>query len=295
MRTQMHHLTAATVAALIAWSGLAPLPATEYEATDYLPLAVGNSWAFRHEFYDLAGRDGPKTRWPAYLRREPDGWPAEVVITVERTEEIDGQTYYVLSDMPADWPPAPPHFPAGKKLRWKGTRLVEHTGTGEVSFFRFDGENEAGYAIPMTAGDNLVKVGIRRDTNPLTRRGPVPTYGFGFSGYDYLRDWAAGAYYGTEHGNYIKDVYYIGGGGRNVSFLAGYGLSGGGEHVSGWDYPLFENWLNPLWANLSSNNGSGVRGQSGFSKVSFKDARGDIPRRDTSLPSASWGEVKGER
>ena len=43
MRTHMHHLTAALVAALIAWSGPAPLPATEYEASDYLPLAVGNS------------------------------------------------------------------------------------------------------------------------------------------------------------------------------------------------------------------------------------------------------------
>ena len=292
MRTHMHHLTAATVAALIVWSApaFAP-PAADYEASDYMPLAVGNSWAFAHSHYDLPRRDGPKSQWPAFLETDP----AEVVITVERTEEIDGKTYYVLSDMPSGgWPPAPPHFPAGKKLRWKGAHLVEHTGTGEVALFRFNGENETGYSIPMTAGDNLVKVGIRRDTNPLTRRGPVPTYGFGFSGYDYVRDWAAGAYYGTEYGNYIKEMYPIRAGGRNVSFLAGYGLSGGGEYVDGSHHTLFENWLRPLWANLSSNNGSGVSGQSGFSKVSFEDARGDV-RRGTSLPSSSWGEVKGER
>ena len=281
MRTHIHQLTAATtMAALIAWSGPAPLPATEYEATDYMPLAVGNSWAFAHRHFDRAERDGPKSQWSAFLYADH---PAEVVITVERTEEIDGKTYYVLSDMPVDWPPARPHFPAGKKLRWKGTHLVEHTGTGEVAMFRFDGEDETGYAIPMTAGANLVKVGIRQDTNPLTRRGPVPTYGFGFSGYDYVRDWAAGAYYGTEHGNYIKEMYGIVGGGRNVSFLAGYGLSGGGEYVDGLHHTLFENWLRPVWANLSSNNGSDVSGQSGFSTVSFEDARGDV-RRGTGLP-----------
>ena len=47
------------------------------------------------------------------------------------TEVIDGKTYYVLSDMPANWPPAPPHFIAGKKLRWAGTHLMERTADGE--------------------------------------------------------------------------------------------------------------------------------------------------------------------
>ena len=50
MRTHIHHLTAAAVAALIALA--TPAAATEYEASDYLPLAVGKlvdsrTWGIR--------------------------------------------------------------------------------------------------------------------------------------------------------------------------------------------------------------------------------------------------------
>ena len=67
----------------------------------------------------------------------------QFTITVLNTEVIDGKTYYVLSDMPANWPPAPQHFIAGKKLRWEGTHLMERTADGEQAIFRFDGDNEA--------------------------------------------------------------------------------------------------------------------------------------------------------
>lgn len=153
MRTHMHRLTAATATALIAWSGpaFAP-PAADYEASDYLPLAVGNSWTFQHQWDDLHDRFGSLSQWSAYLaaRRAADPAYPSLTITVERTEEIDGNTYYVLSGMPENWPPAPPHFVAGKKLRWDGTRLVQHTGTGELVLYRFDGANEDGYAIPTS-------------------------------------------------------------------------------------------------------------------------------------------------
>ena len=67
----------------------------------------------------------------------------QFTIEVLRTEELDGQTYYVISEMPSNWPPAPPHFIAGKKLRWEGTQLMEHSGSGEQAIFRFDGANRA--------------------------------------------------------------------------------------------------------------------------------------------------------
>ena len=59
-----------------------------------------------------------------------------MTITVERTEVIDDKTYYVITGMPANWPPAPPHFIAGKKLRWEGTHLMERTSDGEHAIFR---------------------------------------------------------------------------------------------------------------------------------------------------------------
>ena len=105
MRTHMHHLTAATVAALIAWSEPAlAQPPSEYEATDFMPLAVGNSWTFKHDWDDSYQRFGPRSQWPAYsaARREAGGWAPSVTIAVERTEEIEGETYYVLSGMPAE-------------------------------------------------------------------------------------------------------------------------------------------------------------------------------------------------
>ena len=122
MRTCIYHLTLAALAAIAALAG--PAAAPEYEASDYLPLAVGNSWTFHHSVFDffekrLPGVADPHTQWPAYAAHIPK--TPSFTITVERTEVLDGKTYYVLSDMPSGgWPPAPPHFLAGKKLRWKG-------------------------------------------------------------------------------------------------------------------------------------------------------------------------------
>ena len=134
MRTHMHHLTVALVAALIAWSGPAHLPATEYEARDLLPLAVGNSWIVGHSVLDFRYLDegGVNPEWLAW-----EDSLGVFTLRVERTEEIDGRTYYVLSDMPSQgWPPAPPDFIAGRKLRWIGAQLMEgprHHWSGRVT------------------------------------------------------------------------------------------------------------------------------------------------------------------
>ncbi len=153
--------------ALLSLSGVLPAVATDYEASDYLPLAVGNSWTYEHEYYDL--NDEALTsnealgidQYSAYVDQfpAPDSpvWLPEFTISVLNTEVIDGKTYYVISDMPANWPPAPPHFIAGKKLRWEGTHLMERTTDGERSVFRFDGANDAGYTVETDEGDLLVK------------------------------------------------------------------------------------------------------------------------------------------
>ena len=84
-------------------------------------------------------------RWSTYTAQFPKS--PQFTITVERTEVIDGKTYYVISDMLTNWPPAPPHFIAGKKLRWEGSHLMERTADGEQAIFRFDGTT-ADYNIP---------------------------------------------------------------------------------------------------------------------------------------------------
>ena len=200
------------LAALLSLSGVLPAVATDYQASDYLPLAVGNSWTYRHELYDIDGRYGDKIQWSAYMDQE---FP-QFTITVDRTEVIDGKTYYVISDMPAGWPPAPPHFIAGKKLRWEGTHLMERTADGEQAIYRFDGANETGYEIPTDEGSNRVTVRFQAES--------VSTHWFRF------------------HGNFA--------GGRAFGFLAGYGLSRGGWSIFAEDYPQFCNDVIPLHAVL---------------------------------------------
>ena len=213
MRTKTIQLT---LAVLLGLSGALPAVATEYQAADYLPLAVGNSWTYDHEFYDLKGPDGKRRfgdydQWPAYFAQES----SEFTIEVLRTEELDGETYYVISEMPSFWPPAPPHFIAGKKLRWSGTQLMEHSGSSEQAIYRFDGHGTS-YDIPTVEGDNRVTV--------VAGPNPVPWYSFRFHGNDE--------------------------GSRACNFLAGYGSLGGGWRISGGDYPLLINRVGSLHAVL---------------------------------------------
>ena len=203
-----------TLAALLGLSLMLPAVATEYQASDYLPLAVGNSWTYDHEYYDIERRFGDRSQWSAYLAQAPE--TPQFTIEVLRTEELDGQTYYVISEMPSNWPPPPPHFIAGKKLRWEGTQLMEHSSSGEQAIFRFDGANRAGYDIPTVEGDNRVTA--------LAETNPVPWYSFGF--------------YGTAEGS------------RACGFLARFGCMGCGWGISGEDHPLFINNLTSLRAVL---------------------------------------------
>ena len=171
---------------------------------------------------------------------------------------IDDTTYYVISDMPANWPPAPPHFIAGKKLRWEGSHLMERTTGGEQANFRFDGTTEdygpstdfvfeglnvyeTEYSIPIEEGDDRVDVVAGLD--------PAPWYWFAFLDY--------------------------GEGGRGCSFRAGYGCEGCGWAIFGEDHPHFVNEVEPLRAVL------------GGTAVEYEDAL--VP---TNTQSSSWGEIK---
>ena len=200
------------LAVLLGLSGALPAAATEYQASDYLPLEVGNSWTYEHTYLD---NEADYDQWSTYAAQFPE--TPQFTIEVLYTEELDGQTYYVISEMPAWWPPAPPHFIAGKKLRWSGTQLMEHSGSSEQGLYRFDA-NETGYTISTDEGDNRVTVHPGAD--------PVPRYFFEFH---------ADAYGDARQGG---------------SFRAGYGYEKGAQLISGGDYPLFTNQLKPIRAVL---------------------------------------------
>ena len=188
------------LAVLLGLSGALPAAATEYQASDYLPLEVGNSWTYGHRYrnLELEQEDDYRSHWPAFWAQAPNR--PQFTIEVLRTEELDGQTYYVISEMPAWWPPAPPHFIAGKRLRWDGTQLMEYSGGGEQAIYRFDGHGTS-YGIPEVEGDNLVTVtaGLK----------PIPFYSFSFH----------------------KDS--VTGWGRGCNFRVSYGISSCGQKISG--------------------------------------------------------------
>ena len=194
-------------------AGVLPAGAAEYVASDYLPLAVGNSWTYQHAY---TSPDIDYTEWPTYLEQAPE--TPQFMIAVERTEEQDGKTYYVISDMPAFWPPAPPHFIAGKKLRWEGTHLMEYRAGGEQALYRFDGPDEMGYTVSTDVGQDRVTVEFDAE--------PVPLFWFRFR----------------------ADAY--GDGSQGCGFRAGYGYERGARNIFGEDHPIFINELKSLRAVL---------------------------------------------
>ena len=204
------------LAALLSLSGVLPAVATDYQASDYLPLAVGNSWTYEHIYHDYKDRE--MIQWPAYTDQFPE--EPQFTITVERTEIIDGKTYYVLSDMPTNWPPAPPHFIAGKKLRWEGTHLMERTANGEEAIYRFDGANEAGYAVSTDEGANQFSVKVISE--------PVPKYAFDFRGFEE--------------------------GGGGIRFVVGYGIQWCLRAIFATDHPLFTNDVKALRAVIEGRS-----------------------------------------
>ena len=117
-----------TLAVLLGLSRALPAVATEYQASDYLPLAVGNSWTYGHRYSD---RDADYSQWSTYTAQHPNR--PQFTIEVLRTEELDGQTYYVIS---------------------------------EQAIYRFDGADETGYTISTDEGDNRVTVHPGADPVP---------------------------------------------------------------------------------------------------------------------------------
>lgn len=145
--------------------------AQDYRPEDFLPLAVGNSWTYSHYYYDRLSH--PDKEIGEIIERKV------ITITITHTEQIEGHTYHVFSDMPYDFPPAPYFFLAGKKVRFaEDGRLMEWRPEGEVWTFHFGPDvpdwepwlplPEAGYPISYQEDDTLATRDLTRFSGTFT-------------------------------------------------------------------------------------------------------------------------------
>lgn len=108
-----------------------------------LPLTVENRWDYQHIFIDRT----------INTRLEQN-----VTVSITHTEDIEGHTYYVFSDMPYEVPSVPYFFLAGKKVRWEGNHLLFRQQDRDVALYQFGDQEFYRYIIPKTASDTLVVV-----------------------------------------------------------------------------------------------------------------------------------------
>ena len=163
----------------------------EGNPTDFLPLQVGNKWTYEHlyrnNFYSfdkILYRLDRDFYWaePGSLKRavvralfeipgypfypdmqngfpdEPEGTFAhrEFTIEITHTEMIEGQEYFVFSDMEYDWPPVPNLFLAGQKVRFsdEGTLLFRWQGQ-DIPLYAFRDSDCCSPEYPVLQNENL--------------------------------------------------------------------------------------------------------------------------------------------
>ena len=271
-------------ALLVAAPVLSQTTTRTFQVSDHLPLAVGNSWTYLMSYHD-ARHDPNATTYPAFESFDPP--TPEVTFTILRTEVLDGETYYVFSDVPAGWPPAPAHCVAGKKLRWDGNNLTEHDGTSSFSILRFRdapaGEGDYSFqeydvSASDAKGDTSVRVGAVRNANMISK------LSFSFSG-------------GRPPSVSLRSVHFVTGYGMTYSYDV---LVPDGEF-----YPVLETRLRPVRANIlmedSATSSSKSEDTYSHRAIEFRDVfaaqSGDrqFPEGTAgSINSASWGELKEE-
>ena len=247
-----------------------------YQPSDYLPLSVGNSWTFLHDYRDahaaLQDTEQSFPRWEASDTRQ-------FTISVLRTEVIDGETYYVFSDPPADgWPPMPAYFIGGKKLRWDGNALIVHDGTTEVLRYEFrvltqgQPHEQYTYTVPRSRGAVSI-TGI----SSASRAADIPR---------------------QQYSHWEASLIEF----NDLSFFGGFGIEACSNRRISGDHIYFGNSLQAVEAMLyeesTRNSEAGGEPPSSESRtarrITYADAfkswlRG---RRGTSTDSSSWGQLR---
>ena len=287
----------------------------ETNPMEFLPLEVGNQWTFEHQYFnqvfeydDYYGGDvywaepGSVKRLvvqalfgipglPYYPDERNSPWPddfriyidppyRELTLEIIHTEVIEGQEYFVFSNVPYDWPPVPNFFLAGQKVRFsdEGTLLIRWNGQ-DIPFYAF--QKDSPYITPeypVLQNENLpVEHTIGRgffsaaklefylhlyiDVEPPPNWGQITVVHF-------VPDWE------DSHLQYFLDLGV-------VAFVKGYGLFAycrreAGTGDLGWLLPAFDNTILPVSAVI------------GGQKLEFS-----ITGREwTNVQPSSWGQLK---
>ena len=262
------------LAVLLSLSRVQPAVA---DASDWLPLAVGNSWTYSHDYRDT-GNLQAQSQWTNYTT-------LEFTLSVLHTEVIDGHTYFVISDMPEYWPPVPAQFIAGKKLRWIGDHLMEWTAGGEQALFRFDAASGTVASYDVATPEGTIQV----TSWEVRAYGTTHDYAFIFSGgagparvYDPYDAIDYGDLDATGRLDRPRPEL-----GARFSFLKGFGVQSCDVSIYDDDVTLFENVQYAQYAEINGRT------------VTVREAREEAGARlkasdATSIEGDSWGEIKQE-
>ncbi len=288
----------------------------EANPVEFLPLQVGNQWTYGHTYWnDIYYFEpfffSPFDRdfyWaePGSLKRavvramfeipgypyypdmwngfpdEPEGTSAgrEFTIEITHTEMIEGQEYFVFSDVEYDWPPVPNLFLVGQKVRFsdEGTLLFRWQGQ-DIPLYAFRDSDCCSPEYPVLQNENLpVKQFIQSFFSPVENlEGDVPgAYHIELTP---SLSQALAAIFLVEFRGELKTPPYLSLG--SVTFVAGYGLVDYHRWEPGYGdlgmiLKRFENAIFPVSAVI------------GGKKLEFSYTT--IPW--TSVQSTSWGRLK---
>ena len=146
----------------------------ELNPLEYLPLAVGNSWTYKHVYSNaLHGAEGPlplEDEWSfpidPLLSPEPT-----VTIEITHTEVIDGLEYFVFSEADYAWPPFPSFFLEGKKVRLSEEGILMFRWEGQdIPVYDFGGtSNPHTYVGTFPRGLSTEQFSVGRVYTPYQR------------------------------------------------------------------------------------------------------------------------------
>ncbi len=139
----------------------------ELNPSEYVPLAVGNSWTYKHFYWNNSYHESiwwdiedlkpfAAVEVPGYPRGEGNTQPPDSLLRVDRiltieithTERIDGREYFVFSDAEYDWPPLPAWFWAGKEVRLSDEGVL---------VFRWNGQEAPLYDFGKIRFDEVIE------------------------------------------------------------------------------------------------------------------------------------------
>ncbi|MCE2448050.1 MAG: hypothetical protein J4F35_06595 [Candidatus Latescibacteria bacterium] len=113
--------------------------AVEINPLDYVPLEVGNRWTYEHVYLN----DVDSLRYTENI----------VTIEITHTEVIDGFEYFVFSEADYAWPPFPPLFWGGKKVRLSDEGVLMFSWDEQT--LRFFGLSDEAIAEAALSWDKL--------------------------------------------------------------------------------------------------------------------------------------------